>query len=403
MRVPAMNSTEAKSHTELRAERLRAQLLAWYDAHARDLPWRESCDPYRVWVSEIMLQQTRVAAVLAHYHEFLRRFPRVDKLSGAREASVLAAWSGLGYYRRARMLHAAAKVVVRELGGKFPQTAEELRELPGVGRYTAAAIASIAFGEAVAVVDGNVERVLQRFSGRRLAGEDFWRTAEALLDRERPGDFNQAIMELGATVCAPRAPACLTCPVMDLCATRGEMAGAAKTARQKQREIHYALDYRGDGGHQGEVFLVRRALDARLMAGMWELPEVPGSVVGAGKKQVSRFARNDKKLDKKRVPPARVANHRNGKAKGHGRGDAVVSEPCLTVRHSITVTDYTVRVWRMTAPSRVGGKWVAAERLSRVALTGLARKILRKAEIISLHPKGESRHLTQEEIQSGDS
>jgi A/G-specific adenine glycosylase len=403
MRVPTMNSTEAKSHTELREEGLRAQLLDWYDAHARDLPWRESCDPYRVWVSEIMLQQTRVAAVLAHYHEFLRRFPRVDKLSGAREASVLAAWSGLGYYRRARMLHAAAKVVVRELGGKFPETAEELRELPGVGRYTAAAIASIAFGEPVAVVDGNVERVLQRFLGRRLAGEDFWRTAEALLDRERPGDFNQAMMELGATVCTPRAPACLTCPVMDLCATRGEMAGGAKTAPQKQREIHYALDYRGDGVHQREVFLVRRARDARLMAGMWELPEVAGSVVGAGKKQDPRFARNDKKLDKKRVPPARVANHRNGKAKGHGRGDAVVSEPCLTVRHSITVTDYTVRVWRMTAPSRVGGKWVAAERLSRVALTGLARKILRKAEIIALHPKRESRHLIQEQIQSGDS
>src|SRR6202140_3463603 len=166
MRSP-MNSQEEKSHIEVREQMLRTQLLAWYDTHARDLPWRESCDPYRVWVSEIMLQQTRVAAVIAHYREFLRRFPTVEKLARAREASVLAAWSGLGYYRRARMMHAAAKVVARR--GAFPATAEELRSLPGIGRYTAAAIASIAFGEPVAVVDGNVERVLQRLSGRRLA------------------------------------------------------------------------------------------------------------------------------------------------------------------------------------------------------------------------------------------
>src|SRR5579859_3205530 len=125
-------------------ETFRRLLLEWYDAHARELPWRESRDPYRVWVSEIMLQQTRVAAVIAHYHEFLRRFPTVEKLARAREASVLAAWSGLGYYRRARMLHAAARVLVRELSGEFPATAEGLRKLPGVGRYTAAAIASIA-------------------------------------------------------------------------------------------------------------------------------------------------------------------------------------------------------------------------------------------------------------------
>jgi len=303
-----------------------------------------------------MLQQTRVAAVIAHYHEFLRRFPTVEKLARAREASVLAAWSGLGYYRRARMLHAAAKVVVRELGGQFPATAERLRELPGVGRYTAAAIASIAFGGPVAVVDGNVERVLQRVSGRRLAGEDFWRAAEVLLDRERPGDFNQAMMELGATVCAPRGPACLTCPVVELCATRGEMAGAAKAARQKKREIHYALDFR-----DGAVFLVQRARNARLMAGMWELPEVAGSMAR-----------------KQQVPPDRFASRRNDKTRGNGRA-TVNAELHLTLRHSITVTDYTVRVWRMPAPSQVGGKWTPIEMLARVALTGLARKILANA------------------------
>jgi A/G-specific adenine glycosylase len=232
---------QPNSRTELRKQMFRTQLLAWYDAHARDLPWRESHDPYRVWLSEIMLQQTRVAAVITHYHEFLRRFPTVEKLARAREASVLAAWSGLGYYRRARMLHAAAKLVVRERKGKFPETLEGLRELPGIGRYTAAAIASIAFGEAVAVVDGNVERVLQRFSGQRLAGEEFWLAAETLLNRARPGDFNQAVMELGATVCTPRTPACLACPMVELCATRGELEGSAKKSRQRKREIHYAL------------------------------------------------------------------------------------------------------------------------------------------------------------------
>src|SRR5580692_6025315 len=162
-------------------KKFRQQLLAWYESHRRELPWRANRDPYRVWLSEIMLQQTRVAAVIEHYQEFLRRFPTIKKLAAARGASVLAAWSGLGYYRRARMLHAAAKVVVREYGGKFPTTAETWRALPGIGRYTAAAIASISFDQPVAVVDGNVERVLQRLLGRQIDAEDFWLSAERLL------------------------------------------------------------------------------------------------------------------------------------------------------------------------------------------------------------------------------
>lgn len=323
-------NARVKPRPESREIQFRHALLAWYDAHARELPWRQSRDPYRVWVSEIMLQQTRVAAVIEHYHEFMRRFPTVQKLASAREATALAAWSGLGYYRRARMMHAAAKVVTRERGGKFPETAIEWRELPGIGRYTAAAIASIAFGESVAVVDGNVKRVLQRVSGERIAGENLWRAAENLLEPERPGDFNQAMMELGATVCTPRAPACLTCPVVDLCVTRGEIPGSAKAARQKKREIHYALSVR-----DSEVFLVQRPRDASLMAGMWELPEIPDP------------------------------------------GDH--SKPTFTVRHSITVTDYTVRVWRQPSADETSGKWMALTKLPKVALTGLTRKILRKA------------------------
>ena len=350
-----MNSHPTTLNPDSREYRFRTQLLAWYDAHARDLPWRESRDPYRVWISEIMLQQTRVAAVIAHYHEFLRRFPTVEKLARAREASVLAAWSGLGYYRRARMMHAAAKVLVRAEAGKFPSTAEKLRELPGVGRYTSAAIASIAFGEPVAVVDGNVERVLQRFAGTRLAGEACWSTAQRLLDRERPGDFNQAMMELGATVCTPRAPACLTCPVVSECALQGEFAALPKAQPQLKREVHYAMSYRN-----GEVLLVRRPLDARLMAGMWELPKLSSTTMPAGKQHRSSLS--------------------NKKSKHAARTDTKTL--LFTVKHSITVTNYTVSVWQVPAPSGVRGEWVAAEKLSRVALTGLARKILGKAGVL---------------------
>ena len=329
-----MDSHTRSEDGPVAGRQFQSRLLDWYDKNSRDLPWRANRDPYRVWVSEIMLQQTRVAAVIAHYHEFLRRFPTVEKLAAAREASVLAAWSGLGYYRRARMLHAAAKEVVRDHAGKLPVTSAGLRALPGIGRYTAAAIASISFGEPVAVVDGNVGRALERVSARRLSGENLWRAADDLLDRKRPGDFNQAMMELGATVCTPRAPACLACPVTGLCATRGEMTPKTKAAKQTKREIHYALNSKNRA-----IFLVQRARDASLMPGMWELPELAGM-----------------------------------------NGEGI---PWFTLRHSITLTDYTVRVWKNAAPSCLTGRWISLKRVSRVALTGLARKILRRAEMLS--------------------
>ena len=193
--------------------RFRRLLLGWFDLHKRDLPWRQDRDPYRVWLSEIMLQQTRVNAVTDYYQKFLRRFPTIETLASAPESAVLAAWSGLGYYRRARMMHAAARKIVREYNGELPKTAEGLRALPGIGRYTAAAIASIAFEQPVALVDGNVERVLQRVRGKNLAGETLWHAATELLAQRRPGDFNQAMMELGATVCLAQQPRCLLCPV----------------------------------------------------------------------------------------------------------------------------------------------------------------------------------------------
>lgn len=338
-----MDSGKIHSNAPISAPAFRNALLSWYDVHARDLPWRKDRDPYRVWVSEIMLQQTRVAAVIEHYRNFLRRFPSLQKLAAARQNSVLAAWSGLGYYRRARMMHAAAKVIAKEHGGKFPETASALQDLPGIGRYTAAAIASIAFEEPVAVVDGNVARVLDRLRGITHSNEKAWQAAEELLNCERPGDFNQAMMELGATVCTPRAPACLTCPVVELCASRGERLSPAKSSWQKKREIHYALDRRN-----GSVFLVQRANDLRLMPGMWELPEIDAQG-RRGRDNVSRFAGNNNQ-----------------------------HERFITLRHSITVTDYTVHVWHMPAPPAVAGTWISMEKAGGLALTGLARKILRR-------------------------
>ena len=308
-------------------------LLGWYNLNKRDLPWRRQRDPYPIWVSEIMLQQTRVNAVLEHYQRFLERFPKIENLVAAREASVLAAWSGLGYYRRARMMHATAKKIVKEYGGKFPPTEEGLRTLPGIGRYTAAAIASIAFGEPTAVVDGNVERVLQRLSGKPVPREQLWESANAVLDGKRPGDFNQAMMELGATVCLPRGPLCSVCPVLKLCHARGEMASDRASGRQQKREISYVL-----ARQKGTVFLVQRPMAESLMAGMWELPE--------------------------------------------GQANPSTNGTCLTLRHSITVTDYTVRVMQGQIPENISGIWVSETRLGKLPLTGLARKILRAVEVM---------------------
>jgi A/G-specific adenine glycosylase len=313
--------------------RLRRELLGWYDHHGRDLPWRKSCDPYRVWVSEIMLQQTRVAAVLLRYEQFLRRFPSIQKLAAARQASVLAEWSGLGYYRRARNLHAASKVIARERSGMFPQNAEAWRDLPGIGRYTAAAIASIAFNEPAAVLDGNVERLLRRLLGRVHSAKESWAAAQQLLDCARPGDFNQAMMELGATVCLPGQPRCTECPIAQFCRTRGRGASVSRKPRQHKREINCVLAQKKDS-----ILLVRRGPNESLMPDMWELPL----------------------------------------SASHNASD----ENLFSVRHSITVTDFKVNLIRRHGFPRGTGEWVRISRLNVLPLTGLAKKILRRAKII---------------------
>lgn len=326
-------------------------LLAWYDRNRRRMPWRalpdETPNPYRVWLSEIMLQQTRVAAVLEHYRIFIERFPNLQALAAASEDAVLAAWSGLGYYRRARMLHQCAKELVRMHNGEFPRSVEGLLALPGIGRYTAAAVASIAFDEPVAVVDGNVERVLQRFTGIDLTTAQIWGHAQALLDSARPGDFNQAMMELGATVCVPGQPRCLACPVGKWCVTQGEVPRDEAPSRQKKKEMWCTLQWRnggGNGNERGKIRLVQRPKKTSLMAGMWELPQT--------------FE-----------PPASPDSGR-----------------WRTFRHSITVTNYTVHVMRdvslAAVPAVAKGKWIAIDRVSQIPITGLTRKILKAGGII---------------------
>jgi A/G-specific adenine glycosylase len=338
---------------------LRRELLAWYAVNRRDLPWRQTRDPYAIWVSEIMLQQTRVAVVVERYRAFLKKFPTVGELAIAPVEEVLALWSGLGYYRRARMLHQAAMLVANEMEGEMPATAEGLRVLPGIGGYTAAAIASIAHGEAVAVVDGNVERVLCRVAGwdngaQAEVKRRIQRFAAELVDPAQPGDFNQAMMELGATVCLPRNPQCLVCPLNAECKTRGEHKTEPR-ARMVSREAGYALVVRmgdrmgiGSGEVSDEVLLEQRTALQTVMPGLWELPTLRDVNV----------PREDLRM---------------------------------TVRHAIMQVNYTVRI-RAVGEGEVelltvaGGerRWVALDEAARMALTGLTRKVLARAGLLRI-------------------
>jgi A/G-specific adenine glycosylase len=357
--IGRISSPDAK----LDAALFRRKLMSWYKSHARELPWRGVTDPYRTWVSEVMLQQTRVGAVVEHYENFLRKFPTILALALALEAEVLATWSGLGYYRRARMMHKTAQFLIRERAGVLPGTASELRTLPGIGEYTSAAIASIAFGESIAVVDGNVERVLLRLTGRpevkTAAGRAFVQEkASTLVPKRRigeginaAGDHNQAMMELGATICLPRNPLCLHCPVYSMCKTQGEHITPPRVV-QLSRPAAYLLSLR-KRGTATEVLLELRSDEASLMPGMYELPPLPLDAV-------------------------------------QGR------EPLLRLRHSITNTNYYVQVFAAHGPEDSGLRravpasntdlhWVLTSRLGSLPLTGLARKALQRLDVMAVN------------------
>ncbi|MGA3079840.1 MAG: A/G-specific adenine glycosylase [Terracidiphilus sp.] len=341
--------------------RVRGRLLEWYDRSRRDLPWRRNRDPYSIWISEIMLQQTRVAVVVERYQAFMERFPTLASLALAPEQEVLAAWSGLGYYRRARMLHKAAQYAVSKYQGSLPATAEELRLLPGIGVYTSAAVASIAHGERIAVVDGNVERVLCRLEGWKAGSgagggsvtrHKIGKLAAELVCLERPGDWNQALMELGATVCLPRNPQCLACPVASDCKTQGEH----QTARRKpmrSRDVAYALAVRAgrlEDRSSQEVLLEQRPASLTVMPGLWELPT----------------------LAEVAIPEEELR---------------------MTVRHAIMQVNYTVRIrtvfeYDIDAMTVTGGerRWVPLDEAAGMALTGLARKVLTRAHLLAAAP-----------------
>lgn len=341
----------------------RRALLAWYARERRDLPWRRTRDPYRIWVSEAMLQQTRVDTVIPYYERFLRRFPTLRTLALADRQDVLKAWEGLGYYRRAVNLHEGARAVMARHGGRFPEAPEAIRDLPGIGPYTAAAIRSIALGQNAALVDGNVARVLARLTALRQpvarSGPLLWSLAEALLPRTprpglakgRAGDFNQALMELGALVCTPRDPNCAACPVRRPCLSRAGglqnriPVGIPSRAVPERREVVAVVSL-------GGRLLLHHRPEGGLLGGLWEFPGVPAEA------DADRLLRA---FFRRRELPVRPEG------------------PLGRFRHAFTHFRLRVEARRFSAaragePS-VSERWVDAETLDELPVTRLTRRI----------------------------
>ncbi len=379
--------------SRLPSTELAAPLLAWFARARRDLPWREEPrDPYRVWVSEVMLQQTRVEVVVPYFERFTARFPTLRALARAPLDEVLAQWSGLGYYARARNLHRAAQAA----GGALPGTAAELAALPGFGPYTSAAVASLAFGEEVPLVDGNVARVLARLL--RLPGDPAqaralaWKAAPSLLPRGRAGEFNEALMELGALVCTPRSPKCGDCPIGAQCQAKKhgdpeKFPGPKKKKPRPQLTWAAAAIFRG-----GAVLLARRG-KGELFEGMWDLPSQPVAGVPLSK-QRDWGARKDRPRD---PHPAALAA---AQAAALGCGLRARLEQVGEVNQTLTHRELRVLLFRAkgrgakpsAAPARAARtpvpaqartpiarelRWVRAEELAQLGLSSLARKSLR--------------------------
>ncbi|MFO0758371.1 MAG: A/G-specific adenine glycosylase [Byssovorax sp.] len=346
--------------------RIVADRVRWFDAAARDLPWRRRRDPYAVWLSEIMLQQTRVETVIPYFERFLERFPDVTALARAEPDEVLSLWSGLGYYRRARQLHAAAKAVADRHGGAFPGEAAALRDLPGVGAYTAGAIASIAFGKREPLVDGNVARVFARLEGlaepvgSTAMTKALWERASALVPADRPGRFNEALMELGATVCTPKDPACKRCPLESICVARAEGRVAELPVAASKRPVPSVSMVALVLTRGAEVLLARRA-EGGLFGGLWEPPMVEAASIGEAKKALGWL----------------------------GLGRSVKLAEVGTVKHVLTHRELTVHVARGSldadaeapgepkAPYEKAGFYGTKE--AAIGISTLARKVLATA------------------------
>jgi A/G-specific adenine glycosylase len=368
---PAPKEPPGASHDEAPGARSE-RLFEWYDRHARALPWRvlpaeraagKQADPYHIWLSEVMLQQTTVATVKAYYGKFLRLWPTVEALASAPTEAVMGAWAGLGYYARARNLHACAKAVAAEHGGRFPATETGLRTLPGIGEYTAAAIAAIAFDVPAAVVDGNIERVVTRLHAIDTplpAGKALVKAHVAgMTPSRRPGDFAQAMMDLGATICTPRRPACVLCPLSEGCLARiaGTMELYPVKAAKKPKPARQGAAFVAVRAGDGAIFLRRRP-ETGMLGGMDEPPTTEWGVrrdgaTGAG------------------AAPFPAAWTRAG-----------------SVVHVFTHFQLTLEVWRADVADAAGaeGRFVTPAGLVAVALPTLMKKAIELAEPAALVP-----------------
>jgi A/G-specific adenine glycosylase len=356
--------------------KFRKQLAGWFRQFQRDLPWRRTQDPYRIWLSEIMLQQTRVAAVIPYYERFVECFPDVRALAESQEDEVLRLWSGLGYYSRARNLQKAAKQIVAKHGGQFPEHADDALALPGIGNYTAAAILSIAFGKNHAVLDGNVARVLARLGAVRgnlresRRWQELQKVADAYLDPHSPGDWNQAMMELGATVCTPKSPQCLLCPVAAFC--EGRKLGIAESLPEKNKkratvEVTLATAVFADASGQTFLLPPPRSKNEQDSAGhipalvsrLWHFPTL--SVTGNPAAELRLFLRDF-------VPGAKNAE--------------ISFVPAGRVRHSvtyraITIAPFLIHVGKL--PRIPGAKCLSLRDISSLPVSNLTRKVAHAA------------------------
>lgn len=347
-------------------------VLAWYRRHKRELPWRVSRDSYRVWVAEIMLQQTRIAAVLPYYVRFLENFPDVVSLARAPQQEVLRLWSGLGYYSRARNLHAAARAIVAQHNGDFPRKLEAALALPGIGRYTAAAVLSIAYNFPLAVLDGNVARVLARFNAFRgdLRAPQRWSklaaTADQLLAHSAPGDWNQALMELGETICTPQNPRCTECPAASHClALARDLTDKIPAPRRKPPAIQVRIAAAVLCDPRGRTLLVRDpgAHDDVLFSRMWQFPAV----------EVSRH------------PRAELEKHLRATLALNGAPLALEALP--TARHGVTFRNVTLlpflaRLARLPKPPR--SRALLLSQLHTLPISSATRKVAAAAAVVGL-------------------
>ena len=338
------------------SSRIRRKLLRWYDRNKRDLPWRRSRDPYEIWISETMLQQTQVKTVLPYYEKFLRAFPTVGALDRAPIEKVLRLWSGLGYYRRAENLKKAARQLTRDHGGKLPQEYAALRELAGIGEYTAGAILSIAFQQRYPAVDGNVRRVLARLIA--VNENNLQARATALVPRSRPGDFNQALMELGATVCSPKEPHCGRCPLASECIAHAQSSQNLKRAARNQIKFINITWPLAIVRQRGKILLRRRA-DNGLMARLWELP---GGETTARRRAIARLRNELKQLG---VNPKQLQS---------------IGE----IRHSIKHRRIRAPIYLIECPAasklrlaKQQWRWFSAPTITRQAISSMTAKALR--------------------------